>query len=136
VGRADAIYKNVKEVSGLPSDCVFCKIANKEMESEIVYEDSDVVAFKDISPAAPVHLLVVPRKHISTHQEVLEEDAYLLGKIHMVINELARAFQIEEDGYRVIVNCGKHSGQVVYHLHFHLLGGKPLTDSLAEGRGA
>lgn len=119
----------------MSSECIFCRIINKEMEAEIVYEDSEVMAFKDINPAAPVHLLIVPKKHIPTHQEILEEDMYLLGKMHMVINDLAQAFQIDADGYRVIVNCGKHSGQIVYHLHFHLLGGKPLTDSLAEGRG-
>ncbi len=119
----------------MSSECIFCKIAQKEAEAEVVYEDSDIMAFKDIKPVAPVHLLVIPKKHIPTHQEVAEEDLPLLGKMHMVIADLARAFQINEDGYRLIVNCGQNSGQIVYHLHFHFIGGRRLTDSLAQGRG-
>ena len=119
----------------MSSDCVFCKIVSREAEAEVVYEDKDVMAFKDIHPAAPVHLLVIPKKHISTHQELKEEDVSLVGKMHLVINELARTFEVSEDGYRVVANCGRHSGQIVYHLHFHLLGGRPL-DSMSSSRGA
>ena len=117
------------------SDCIFCQIANKEAEAEVVYEDNEVMAFKDINPVTPVHLLIIPKKHIPTHYELKEEDIYLISKIHLIINDLARAFEVNEDGYRVMVNCGQHAGQIVYHLHFHLLAGRPL-DSMASSQGA
>lgn len=119
----------------MAADCVFCKIINKEMDAEIVYEDKEVLAFKDIYPAAPVHLLVVPRKHIPTLADLKEEDACLIGRLHLVVNDLARAFKLDKKGYRVVINCGKDGGQVVYHLHIHLLGGKPLLQTIAKGRG-
>lgn len=118
----------------MSSECIFCKISNKEADAEIVYEDNDVLAFKDINPAAPVHILVIPKKHIPTHQEIKEEDAHLVGKMHLILSDLARAFELNHDGYRVVVNCGQHAGQIVYHLHFHLLGGRPL-DAMSSVRG-
>ena len=116
-------------------DCLFCKIVNKEAKADIVYEDTEVVAFKDIDPAAPVHLLVVPRRHISTHIEMQQEDEPLMGKLHSVANDLARAFGIDQSGYRLVINCGQDAGQAVYHLHMHVLGGKPLQHNLANARG-
>ncbi len=107
-------------------DCLFCKIINKEIPSQIVYEDNDILAFNDIAPKAPVHILIIPKKHISSHAELGEFDAELMGKIHMVINKIAREKGILESGYRVIINCGEDGGQEVKHLHFHLLGGKKL----------
>lgn len=107
-------------------DCVFCKIIKGEIPSEKVYEDNEVVAFKDIQPAAPIHILVIPKKHIETLLDVTEEDSYLIGHIYQVINKIAEDMKIEKDGFRVIVNCGKDAGQEVMHLHFHLLAGKKL----------
>lgn len=107
-------------------DCLFCKIINKEIPSEIVYEDDDILAFNDIAPKAPVHVLIIPKKHIESHAELKEEDAKLMGKIHMVINKIAKEKGISENGYRVVINCGEDGGQEVKHLHFHLLGGKKL----------
>ena len=88
-------------------DCIFCKIIKGEIPSEKVYEDEDILAFKDINPAAPIHILVIPKKHVKSLLELEDEDYELVGKIQKVINKLARQLNIEEEGYRVIVNCGK-----------------------------
>ncbi|NLC51415.1 MAG: histidine triad nucleotide-binding protein [Firmicutes bacterium] len=111
-------------------ECIFCKIAAGDIKSDIVYEDEKVIAFKDINPAAPVHLLVIPRKHVPSLLEIGEEDKELIGHIHLVLQKLARDFKIDRSGFRVINNCGKDSGQAVFHLHFHLLGGRPLPQNL------
>lgn len=111
-------------------DCIFCKIIKGEIPSEKVYEDEEIVAFKDVNPAAPIHILVIPKKHIENLLEVKEEDSYLIAKIYKVINQIAKDMQIEKDGFRVIVNCGKDSGQEVMHLHFHMLAGKKLGPKL------
>jgi histidine triad (HIT) family protein len=108
-------------------DCLFCKIAAGELPSEIVYQDDDVVAFRDINPIAPIHLLVIPRKHIPSILDLSEADIPLLGRITRVANQLAREQGIADSGYRLIINCGKEAGQTVPHLHMHLLGGRPLT---------
>lgn len=107
-------------------DCVFCKIIKGEIPSEKVYEDEDVVAFKDIKPVTPIHILVIPKKHIATLLDVTEEDSHLISKIFVAINKIAKQIGIEENGFRVIANCGKDSGQEVMHIHFHLLAGKKL----------
>ena len=107
-------------------DCIFCKIINKEVPSTIVYEDEDVIAFKDIHPVTPVHILVIPKKHISSLVDLKEEDEAVIGKIYTVINKIAKQDGILDKGFRVIVNCGEDGGQVVKHIHFHLLGGKKL----------
>lgn len=119
----------------MSEECVFCKIISRELDADIVYEDDRVVAFKDINPAAPVHILVVPRKHIPTLREMEEQDECLVGHMHTVANEVARAFKIDKKGYRVVINCGADAGQIVFHLHLHLLGGRPLLQSIAKGRG-
>lgn len=113
-------------------DCIFCKIINREIPSEIVYEDENVLAFKDISPAAPVHILVIPKKHISALTELTENDEALIGKIYTVINKVAKEHGIFDSGYRVIVNCGKDGCQEVKHIHFHLLGGKNLGEKIVD----
>ena len=100
-------------------DCLFCKIINKEIPSQIVYEDDDILAFNDIAPKAPVHILVIPKKHIESHAKLIQENAELMGKIHMVINKIAKEKGISESGYRVVINCGEDGGQEVKHLHFH-----------------
>lgn len=107
-------------------DCVFCKIIKGEIPSEKVYEDEETVAFKDIQPAAPVHILVIPKKHIETLLDVTEEDAHLIAHIYQVINKIAREMGIDKEGFRVIANCGKDAGQEVMHIHFHLLAGRKL----------
>ena len=105
-------------------DCTFCKIVEGEMDTDLIYEDEKVIAFKDINPQAPVHILIIPRKHISTLQDV--EDYTIIEHIYKIANQLANEYNIADDGYRVVVNCNDDGGQVVYHLHFHLLGGRKL----------
>lgn len=108
------------------SDCIFCKIAAKELPSETVYEDDQVLAIKDINPLAPVHLLLITKKHITSLNDVSSEDEGLMGHILMLAQKLAQEFGVAESGYRVVTNIGKEGGQAVPHLHFHVLGGKPL----------
>lgn len=111
-------------------DCVFCKIIKGEIPSEKVYEDEETIAFKDIQPAAPVHILVIPKKHIGTLLDVTEEDSHLIAHIYQVINKIAREMGIDKEGFRVIANCGKDAGQEVLHIHFHLLAGRKLGGKL------
>jgi histidine triad (HIT) family protein len=106
--------------------CIFCKIVNKEISSNIVYEDDKVVAFHDINPQAPYHILVVPKKHIATLLELTEEDKDLIGHIYLVINKIAKDLGFDERGYRVVVNCKEEAGQTVFHLHFHILAGRTM----------
>ena len=132
-------------------DCIFCKIIKEEIPSNKVYEDEEILAFRDINPAAPVHVLVIPKKHISSLAEISKEDEAIIGKIYTIINEIAKKNNIEiekkkfkglyeiakkegvfEKGFRVIVNCGEDGGQEVGHLHFHLLGGKKLGDKICD----
>lgn len=108
------------------TDCVFCKIAQKKTPAKIEYEDKEIVAFPDINPKAPVHLLIIPIKHIPTTREIKKEDAELMGKMIIVAKNLAQEKGIAESGYRLIFNTGRNSGQVVDHLHLHLLGGQQL----------
>ena len=107
-------------------DCIFCKIIHHEIPSEMIYEDEWVAAFKDLSPAAPVHVLIVPKKHLSSLNAATDSDALLLGKIQLAAAKIAEKQGIKEQGYRMINNCGKDAGQVVMHVHYHLLGGKTL----------
>jgi histidine triad (HIT) family protein len=104
-------------------DCVFCKIIKGEIPTEFVYQDEDFVAFRDIKPAAPVHILIIPKKHLSSLNETEEGDEELLGKALLVAKEIAKKEGIAETGYRIGINCGEQAGQVVFHLHIHLLGG-------------
>mgnify|MGYP000906749022 CR=1 FL=1 len=108
------------------SDCIFCKIVNKEIPSEILYEDDNILAFKDINPVAPVHVLVIPKKHIISVNDIIDQDVQVIGNIFVVIKKLATQLGVAETGYRVVTNTGKDGGQVVGHLHFHLIGGKEL----------
>ena len=113
-------------------DCLFCKIAKKEIPADIVYEDEEILAFKDIQPAAPIHILVIPKKHIECVNDIKTEDEVLVGKIFTKIKEIAKTQGIDKTGYRVITNCGKDAGQEVMHLHFHLLAGKKLGEKIVE----
>lgn len=111
-------------------DCIFCKIIKKEIPSTIIYEDDKVIAFNDVNPAAPIHILVVPKKHIETLLDVTDEDNDLISYVYQVINKIAKEKRFANNGFRVIVNCGKDSGQEVMHIHFHVLGGKKLGDKI------
>lgn len=113
-------------------DCLFCKIIKKEIPSKVVYEDDTVLAFRDINPVAPVHILVIPKKHIGSLVELTNEDEVIVGKIYTIINKIAKQEGIAEKGFRVIVNCGEDGGQEVKHLHFHLLGGKKLGTKICD----
>lgn len=113
------------------SDCIFCKIVNKEIPSQVLYEDEDILAFKDINPVAPVHVLVIPKKHIISINDLIDQDVRVIGSIFVVIKKLAAQLGIAESGYRVVANTGSDGGQVVGHLHFHILGGKPLGIKIA-----
>ncbi len=104
--------------------CIFCRIVAKEVQSKIAYEDRDVVAFHDINPQAPIHVLIVPRKHIPTLNEATEDDQTLLGKLIFVAQKLAKDLGISEDGYRLVLNTNRGAGQSVFHIHLHLLGGR------------
>ena len=106
-------------------DCIFCKIIKGEIPSNKVYEDDEILAFKDINPMAPVHILVIPKKHIESANEIEEDDELLIGKMFTVIKKLAKENHLD-NGYRIVNNCGEDGGQVVKHLHFHLLGGRKL----------
>lgn len=108
------------------SDCIFCKIINKEIPSKIVYEDDDILAFEDINPLAKVHILLIPKKHIETAADLQEEDAAVIGKIFLTAKKIAEEKGMDEDGYRIVNNCKEYGGQEVFHIHFHLLGGEKL----------
>lgn len=108
------------------SDCIFCKIINKEIPGKIVYEDEEVLAFNDINPQAPVHILIIPKKHISDMTQITEQDLGVIGKIHLVAIKIADEKGLTDKGFRLINNCKEHGGQIVLHLHYHLMGGKKL----------
>ncbi len=108
-------------------ETIFSKIIRKEIPAKIVYEDELSLAFHDIAPKAPVHVLVIPKKPIVSVEEIAEEDAPLIGHLYLVLQKVARELGIAENGYRVVVNCRQDGGQEVPHLHFHLLGGRKLT---------
>ena len=113
-------------------DCIFCKIIKGEIPSKKVYEDEEFLAFHDINPAAPIHILVIPKKHISMLTELKQTDEALMGKMFTIINKIAKQEGFEKEGYRVIVNCGKNSGQEVMHIHFHILGGMKLGEKICK----
>lgn len=110
------------------SDCLFCKIAAGEIPSAKVYEDEEILAFRDIAPKAPVHILLIPKKHLASLAEAGEDDAALLGKMQILARQLAEKEGVAESGFRVVANSGPNSGQEVAHLHYHLLGGELLGD--------
>ena len=108
-------------------DCIFCKIVSRQILSEIVFEDEKIIAFRDISPAAPVHILIIPKQHISSALEINSSNSSIVSYIIEAAARIAREEGIAEDGFRIVNNCGKDGGQTVNHLHFHLLGGRNLT---------
>ncbi|MDX1688931.1 MAG: HIT domain-containing protein [Candidatus Promineifilaceae bacterium] len=112
---------------------IFSKIVNGEVEADIVYQDELVTAFRDINPAASTHILIVPNKEIPTVNDLTEEDEQVAGRMFIVAKKLAQEEGVAEDGYRLIVNCNDHGGQEVYHLHMHLIGGRPLGPMILKG---
>lgn len=105
---------------------IFSKIINKEIHADILFENDKILAFRDISPQAPVHFLVIPKKEIRTINDINEEDKSLIGELFIVAKEIAKKESISEKGYRTIFNCNEHGGQTVYHIHLHVLGGRQL----------
>ena len=103
--------------------CIFCQIINKEAPAKIVYEDEKIIAFKDIHPVAPVHILVVPKRHIDSVEDLKEEDRELAGGLILVAKKVARQFSINKSGYKLVFNVGRGGGQIIDHIHLHLIGG-------------
>ena len=112
------------------ADTIFGKILRKEIPAEVVFEDDLCLAFKDVNPVAPVHILIVPNKEIPTVNDIAEEDEKLVGRMFTVARKIAAEEGVAEDGYRLLINCNKHGGQEVFHLHMHLFGGRPLGPML------
>ncbi len=111
-------------------DCIFCKIVAGQIPSDVVYTDDKVIAFRDIYPMAPVHLLIIPREHIASLNDINEHQILLVGHMVLVAKQLAKQQGIATKGYRVVINCGPQGGQEVQHLHMHLLGGRELSGGL------
>jgi len=111
----------------MSADCLFCKIAAGQIPSKQVYSDNDIFAFRDIGPQAPTHVLVIPRRHIATLNDVTPPDEALLGKLVRTAADIARAEKIEQAGYRLVSNCNAEGGQSVFHIHIHLLGGRRMN---------
>ncbi len=111
-------------------DCIFCQIAEGKIPSDTVYQDEEIIAFRDINPQAPVHIVIIPRKHIASLSHLSEGDSALVGRMVAIANKLAQDEGIAEKGYRVVINCGKEGGQLVPHLHLHLVGGRQLSDQV------
>jgi histidine triad (HIT) family protein len=108
------------------SDCLFCKMVAGEIQPDVVFEDDEVLAFRDVNPQAPVHVLVIPRSHIATTNDLDADNAHLLGKLYLAAKKIAADEGIAESGYRTVINCNAGAGQSVYHIHLHLLGGRPM----------
>lgn len=108
------------------SDCLFCKFVNGDIKPDTVYEDDEVLAFRDINPQAPTHILVIPKQHIATLNDLDEQHAALIGKLYLTAQKIAREEGIDEAGYRTVVNCNEQAGQSVFHIHLHLLGGRDM----------
>jgi histidine triad (HIT) family protein len=109
------------------SDDLFLKIINREIPAEIIYETDEILAFRDVNPQAPVHILIIPKEHIRTMNNLESEHAEMAGKLFLVAAEIARNEGIAEEGYRVVMNCNRAGGQAVYHIHLHLLGGRQMS---------
>jgi len=111
-------------------ECIFCQIVSGKIPSEIVHQDEEVITFRDINPQAPIHLLIIPKKHITSLADLSEADSPLMGHMVSIANQLARQEGVTESGYRLVINSGKEGGQLVPHLHLHLLGGRHLSGRL------
>lgn len=112
---------------GENNDCLFCKIVEKKIPADIVYESEDIIAFKDIEPKAPIHCLIIPKKHISTINDIDGSNSNIIGLMYEAAAQLARTLNVDKDGYRVVMNCNSNGGQTVYHIHLHFLAGRQLS---------
>ena len=111
-------------------DCVFCKIVAGEIPADILYQDEELIAFRDINPVAPTHLLIIPSKHVPSLADLPETELSLVANMVKAANQLAQGSGVAESGYRLVINCGKQGGQLVPHLHMHLIGGRQLSDAI------
>ncbi|MCU7851930.1 MAG: histidine triad nucleotide-binding protein [Candidatus Thiodiazotropha sp. (ex Monitilora ramsayi)] len=109
------------------SDCLFCKFVSGEIKPDTVYEDDEVLAFRDINPQAPTHILVIPKHHIATLNDLQQNDDALIGKLYLAAQKIAKQEGIDEAGYRTVINCNEQAGQAVFHIHLHLLGGRSMA---------
>lgn len=109
------------------TDCIFCKMVNGEIHPDVVYENDDVLAFRDMNPQAPTHVLVIPKKHIGTTNDLQPEDAELVGKLILAAKKVAQIEGLCEPGYRMVLNCNEEAGQTVFHIHVHVLGGRRMN---------
>lgn len=112
---------------GENNDCLFCKIVEKKIPADIVYESENIIAFKDIEPKAPIHCLIIPKKHISTINDIDGSNSNIIGLMYEAAAQLARTLNVDKDGYRVVMNCNSNGGQTVYHIHLHFLAGRQLS---------
>ena len=108
------------------TDCIFCKIGSGVIKADLVYEDDDLVAFRDLSPQAPNHVLIIPRRHIATTNDLTPEDSDLVGRMVLAAKKVAELEGVAERGYRTVLNCNAEAGQSVFHIHMHVLGGRPM----------
>jgi histidine triad (HIT) family protein len=108
-------------------NCIFCRIAAGELPADIYYQDDEIVAFRDIHPVAPTHLLIIPKRHIATANEFSDTDTALIGRLPIAAAKLAKELRIAESGYRMVMNCNRDAGQTVFHVHLHLLAGRPFS---------
>ena len=108
------------------TDCLFCKMASGAIKPDIVYEDDAVLAFRDLNPQAPLHVLVIPKRHVSTINDLQETDATLIGKLYLAAKHVATQEGVAVRGYRTVMNCNAEAGQSVFHVHLHVLGGRPM----------
>ena len=109
------------------TDCIFCKIISGDIPGDIIYQNDDVLAFRDLNPQAPTHVLVIPKKHVSTINDIQPEDAELVGKMFLAAQQIAKDEGIDESGYRTVMNCNAGAGQTVFHIHLHVLGGRGMS---------
>ena len=109
------------------SDCLFCKMVSGEIQPDVVFEDDEVLAFRDVHPQAPMHVLVIPKVHIPTVNDLTSEHAGLVGKMYLAAQQIAAGEGVAEPGYRMVMNCNPEAGQSVYHIHLHVLGGRPMS---------
>ena len=109
------------------SDCLFCKIRDAEIPADTVFEDDDTLAFRDVNPQAPTHILIIPKKHISTVNDLEESDAAIMGELFNTAKKIAAQEGVSDEGYRLVVNCNEKAGQTVFHIHMHLLAGRTMT---------
>lgn len=109
------------------TDCIFCKIAAGTIPANVVYQNDDVLAFRDLNPQAPTHILVIPKKHIATTNDITTNDAALIGQMYLAAKQIAKDEGIADSGYRTVMNCNRGAGQTVFHIHLHVLGGRPMS---------